>query len=105
MTTTITSFIYTSATTITTIFKTTTTTSFFPPPSGKFLQSLPKNEPTFQSSNFIPITPAPSASPLATDDYYLLGPTSQIPSYNLYGFQTQTLSKKQEKKWYPKRTR
>ena len=76
---------------------TTTTTSFFSTTVKKFLQSLPKNEPTFQSSNFIPIPPAQSAPPLAPDDY-LLGPTSQTPSNNLYGSQAQTLSRKQEKK-------
>ena len=41
---------------------------FFPPQSGKCLQSLPKNEPLFRSSNFIPISPAPSAPPIAPDD-------------------------------------
>ena len=71
---------------------------FFPPLSGKLLESSPKNEPPFQSSNFIPIPAAPSALPLAPDDYYLLGPTSQTPSNNLYGSQTQTLSRKQGKK-------
>ena len=62
------------------------------------MQSLPKNDPSFQSSNFIPIPPAPPAPPLAPDDYYLLGPTSQTPSNNLHSPQAQALSKKQEKK-------
>ena len=56
---------------------------FFPPTSGNFLQPLPKNEPPFHSSNFTPIPPALSARPIAPDDYYILGPTSQTPSNNL----------------------
>ena len=69
---------------------------FFPPPSARFLESLPKSP--VRLSNFIPIPPAPSAPPLVPDDYYLLGPTSQTLSNNLYGSQAQTLSREQEKK-------
>ena len=46
---------------------------FFPPPSGKFLQSLRKNEPPFQSSNSISIPPAPSAPPLTPDNIIFWG--------------------------------
>ena len=83
-----------------TTFRTTTITTppFFPPPSGKYLESLPKNEPPFRSRILIPIPPALPAPPLATDDFYLLGPTSQTQSNNLYGSQAQALSREQEKK-------
>ena len=89
-----------------TTFRTTTITTppFFPPPSGKFLESLPKNEPPFRSRILIPIPPALPAPPLATDDFYLLGPTSQTQSNNLYGSQAQALSREQEKKKHSKRT-
>ena len=70
---------------------------FSPPSSGKFLESLPKNEPPFRSNNFIPIPPAPSAPPLSPDDFYLVEPTSPTPSNNLYGSQVLTLCREQGK--------
>ena len=96
---------------------------FFPSPSGRFLE--PFQQPTAQPrpplplkpKGFIGIPPAPSAPPLSPSDYFLLGssarsvslaprtvtstaqplsPLAFTHSKNLYGSQTQTLTREKE---------
>ena len=67
---------------------------FVPPPSGRFLEPFQPPQPPPRPNNFISIPPAPSAPPLSPDDYNLLGPSSNFtPLNNLYGSQTQTLTR------------
>ena len=63
---------------------------FVSPPLGRFLEPFQPSPPTPRPGNFISITSAPS---LAPKDFYLLGPLSGTPSYNLYGSQTQVLTR------------
>ena len=96
---------------------------FFPPPSGRFLKTFqqpaaqPRLPPALKPEGFFAIPPAPSAPPLSPSDYFLLGSsarsvslaprpvTSTAPplsplafthSKNLYGSQTQTLTREKE---------
>ena len=68
-----------------------------PPPSGRFLEPFQPPQGALRPSNFIGISPAPSAPPLVPENTYILASTSRTPSNNLYGFQTQTLTRKREK--------
>ena len=83
--------------------------AFVPPPSGWFLEPFKLPQPPPWPNNFISILPAPSAPPLPPDynhiwsyiviidDYNLLGPSSNFtPSNNLFGSQTQTLTRERE---------
>ena len=63
---------------------------FVSPPWGRFLEPFQPPPPTPRPGNFISITSAPS---LAPEDFYLPGPLSGTPSYNLYGSQTQVLTR------------
>ena len=50
-------------------------------------------------SNFIGIAPASPATPLVSEDFYLLGHPSGTPSNNLYGSQTQILTRSRVAEW------
>ena len=67
-----------------------------PPPSVRFLEPFQPPQPALPPSNFIGISPAPSAPPLVPENSYLLGSTSRTPPNNLYGYQTQTWTRKRE---------
>ena len=104
---------------------------FFKPPSGRFLEPFhrptaqPRPPPPLKPKDFIGIPLAPSARSFSPGDYFLLGSSAQlvspaprsltptpltlsllvfIPSNNLYGSQTQTLTKekKNQKNQYKK---
>ena len=66
---------------------------FVLPTSGRFLESFQPPPPPPRPSNFIGIPPAPSAPPFAPEDFYLLGTPSGTPSNNLYGSETQVLTR------------
>ena len=95
--------------------------SFFPPLSGRYLEPLqqstaqprPPPPPPLKLNGFIGVPPAPSAPPLSPNDYFLLGafarsvspaprpftataPPLSPPSNNLYGSQTQLLTREKE---------
>ena len=64
-----------------------------PPPSVRFLEPFQPPQPALPPSNFIGISPAPSAPsapPLVPENSYLLGSTPRTTPNNLYGYQTQT---------------
>ena len=67
-----------------------------PPPSVRFLEPFQPPQPALPPSNFIGISPAPSAPPRVPENSYLLGSTSRTPPNNLYGYQTQTWTRKRE---------
>ena len=67
-----------------------------PPPWGRFLEPFQPPQPVLPLSNFIGISPAPSVPPLLPENSYLLGSTSRTPTNNLYGYQTQTKTRKRE---------
>ena len=70
---------------------------FVSPPSGRFLEPFQPPQPSPRPNNFIDIPLAPSAPPIPPDDYNLLGPSSNFtPSNNLYGSQTQTVTRERE---------
>ena len=98
-------------------------TPFCPPPSVKFLEPFqqptaqPRRTPPLKPKGFIGIPPAPSTPPLSPSDSFLLGPSARsvspttrlltptapplsppplTPSNNLYGSQTQTLTREKE---------
>ena len=64
------------------------------PQSGRFLEPFQPPQRALRPSNFIGISPAPSAPPLVPENTYILVSTSRTPSNNLYGFQTQRLTRK-----------
>ena len=66
------------------------------PPSVRFLEPFQPPQPALPPSNFIGISPAPSAPPLVPENSYLLGSTPRTTSNNLYGYQTQTWARKRE---------
>ena len=68
-----------------------------PPPSGRFLEPFQPPQGALRPSNFIGISPAPSAPPLVPENTYILASASRTPSNNLYDLQTQTLTRKREK--------
>ena len=94
---------------------------FFPPPSERFVehfqQSSAQTRPPslLKPKGFIVIPPETSAPPLSPSDYFLLGPSAGsvspapgplmptistlafTPLNNLYGSQTQTLTREKEK--------
>ena len=63
---------------------------FVSPLSGRFLEPFQPPPPTPWPGNFISITSAPS---LAPEHFYLPGPLLGTPCYNLYGSQTQVLTR------------
>ena len=67
-----------------------------PPTSEIFLEPFQPPQPALSQSNFIGISPAPSAPPLVPENSYLLGSTSRTPPNNLYGYQTQAWIRKRE---------
>ena len=96
---------------------------FFPPSSGRFLEpyqwptAQPRPPPSLKLKGFIGVPPVPSVPPLSSSDYILLGPPTRsvspaptpltpaapplsplayTPSNNLYGSQTQTLTREKE---------
>ena len=72
------------------IIRTTTTTI------SEFLEPFQPPQAALPPSNFIGISPAPSAPPLVPENSYLLGSTSRTTPNNLYGYQTQTWTRKRE---------
>ena len=66
---------------------------FVLPTSGRFLEPFQTPPPPPRPSNFIGIPPAPSTPPFAPEDFYLLGTPSGTPSNNLYGSETQVLTR------------
>ena len=67
-----------------------------PPTSERFLEPFQPPQAALPPSNFIGISPAPSAPPLVPENSYLLGSTSRTTPNNLYGYQTQTWTRKRE---------
>ena len=63
------------------------------PPTERFLEPFQPPLLPLWPSNFIGFPPASSAPPFTPDDFYLLGPPSGKPSNNLYGSQTQVLTR------------
>ena len=61
-----------------------------PPTSERFLEPFQPPQAALPPSNFIGISPAPSAPPLVPENSYLLGSTPRTTPNNLYGYQTQT---------------